>query len=124
MADLDADAVLSLGGWDPRYVRVLFVAQTDNRALALVDADSDLNLDGFELDGTGGWRPASSMAVDESGPGLLGGVAYHYGQEPAGTEVLVAYAGVEHSVTTGSDGWWVFIAPGDENQHTALPVRR
>lgn len=58
--DLSADAVIMVGGWDPRYARVLLIEHEENNALVLVDGNGDgaeLELEYWHRDhGDGLWR--------------------------------------------------------------------
>jgi hypothetical protein len=121
MTSLDAATVLRLGGWDPRYPQVLFVAERGDLAVALVDADSDTNLGNFERDPGGTWQPASSGSAGDSGPGAQGRVAYDDGRASPGTTIEVVYQGVAHMVVTSEAGWWAFVAPLDPDHPDRLP---
>jgi hypothetical protein len=121
--DLDAEAVLRVGGWDPRYARVLVIAVRDDMAVALVDADTDLNLDDFERDAEGNWRAGAMSASVSGGPGMQGRIAYDLGQAVAGTPITVAYQGAVHTVLTSASGWWLFVAPYDPERPESLPRR-
>lgn len=41
MTDFDAETAMTVGGWDPRYVRVLDVQVDGDVAAALVNANGD-----------------------------------------------------------------------------------
>jgi hypothetical protein len=41
MPDLDAEAAIALGGWDPRYARLGDVQVDGDAAAALADANGD-----------------------------------------------------------------------------------
>ncbi len=121
---LDAVTVLRLGGWDPRYVRVLFIAQRDGLAIALLDADSDTNLDVLERDDVGAWQAGAGGSVDDQGPGMSHPAAYDYGRAAPGTEVIVDYLGRSHVVVTDAAGWWAFVAPYDHYRDELPRARR
>jgi hypothetical protein len=60
---LNAADVLRIGGWHPRYARVLDIVVDGDIAAALVDTNgdgADLNLDIYLLDDDGGWREVMS----------------------------------------------------------------
>jgi hypothetical protein len=125
VSSLDARTVLRLGGWDVRYTTVLFVAEREDLAIALLDADSDLNLDDFERHSDGTWHQgAASGSAPDTGPGMQGRVVYDYGQAAAGTPIVVDYQGETHTVITAENGWWAFVARFDPEQPDSLPVRR
>ena len=102
MPDLDAATVLREGDWDSRFTRVVLIAEAGDLAIALLDADSDFNLDDFERDVLGKWRAGSaSGSADEDGMiGVSGKVAYAYGPAQPGAVVTVAYRG-----TSGRHRW-------------------
>jgi hypothetical protein len=123
MTVLDEATVLHLGGWDPRYTKVLFVVERGDLALALVDADSDTNLDDFERGSDGTWRQGGfSGSAGDSGPGMQGRVAYDYGRAIPVTAIEVVYQDVVHTVVTSDAGWWAFIAPVDPDHTDRLPA--
>ena len=125
MRSLDDAAVLRLGGWDTRYTKVLFVAELGDLAIALLDADSDINLDDFECDAAGNWHAgAMSGSASDTGPGMQGRVAYDYGQAAPGAPITVDYQGVAHTVVTTESGWWAFVAPYDPDHPDSLPMQR
>jgi hypothetical protein len=122
---LDSETVLRLGGWDVRYTQVLFVAEREDLAIALLDADSDLNLDDFERHSDGTWHQgAVSGSAPDTGPGMQGRVVYDYGQAAAGTPIVVDYQGETHTVITDENGRWAFVARFDPDQPDSLPVRQ
>ncbi|BEP16433.1 hypothetical protein acdb102_47440 [Acidothermaceae bacterium B102] len=124
VVDLDAATVLRLGGWNPRYVRVLFIAQSGDVAIALVDADSDTNLDVLERDGGGEWQAGSSGSVNDEGPGMIDPAAYDYGHAPPGTQVTVDYLDATYLVEADANGWWAFLAEYDHERDEQPRARR
>lgn len=61
--ELSEDAIIRLGGWHPRYARVLLAEHDDQHALVLVDGngdDSELELEYWHRDDDGRWQPGSS----------------------------------------------------------------
>ena len=121
---VDAATVLRKGGWDPRYVRVLFIAQRGDPAIALLDPDSDTNLDVLERDEAGEWHAAGGGSRNDEGPGMSDPTAYDYGRAAPGTEVTIDYLGRSHVVVTDATGWWAFVAPYDHDRDELPRARR
>ena len=72
MTDLNADAALHIGGWDPRYARVLDVQVEGDVAAALVDANgdgADINIDIYVRSPEGEWHERASGNGDLGIPG-------------------------------------------------------
>jgi hypothetical protein len=96
--------VLRVGGWDARYTKVLVIAECDaecdDLAIAVLDADTDLNLDDFERDSEGAWQAGAASGSAAVGPGMQGRVVYDFGQAAPGTLVTVDCAGAEHTVVS------------------------
>jgi hypothetical protein len=70
MNQLDANAVLSLGGWHSRDAEVLVIATHGDIAVALVDSNGDGNgveLDELVRDADGNWTDRSSGGADDDG---------------------------------------------------------
>lgn len=73
MSELDADAAIEVGGWDPRYARVIDVQVDGDVAAALVDPNgdgADLNVSVYVHAG-GEWVEAASGNGSIGIPGLL-----------------------------------------------------
>lgn len=122
MADLDDAMVLQVGGWNARWVRVLALETHDDAAVALLDADSDLNVDILWRDASGQWRSGGGGSVNDTGPAMTDGLAYHFGEAPPGTPVIISYRGLEHTVTASATGWWLFFDTFDDDQPDPYPV--
>ncbi|MFC5727280.1 MULTISPECIES: hypothetical protein [Nocardioides] len=63
MTDFDADTAIAVGGWDPRYARVIDVQVEGDAAAALVDANgdgADLNVDIYRRGSDGRWVEVAS----------------------------------------------------------------
>jgi hypothetical protein len=59
----DAETAIALGGWDPRYARVLDVQVNGDAAAALVDTNgdgADVNVDIYLLGSDGKWMAVAS----------------------------------------------------------------
>lgn len=72
MTDFDADAAINIGGWDPRYARVLDLQVDGDVAAALVDANgdgADLNVDIYVRSPDGDWGEVASGNGDMGIPG-------------------------------------------------------
>ena len=46
-SSLDAATVLRAGHWDPRFTQVIFIAEDGDVGIAMLDADTDFNIDEF-----------------------------------------------------------------------------
>ena len=60
--ELSADAIISAGGWHPRYARVLLIERDDDAAMMLVDGNGDgaeLELEYWHRDVDGAWHGGS-----------------------------------------------------------------
>lgn len=113
---LTDDVIISLGGWDPRYARVVMIAVDGDVGIALVDGNGD----GAELemeywakkDGT--WEGAST-----SGQGSLdslstsrwdaGPMVCAVGRAVPGAIVRIGYDGAVHECQANQFGVWAFI---------------
>ena len=117
-AALSTAEVVALGGWHPRYARVIAVASAGDHGFALVDGNGD----GSELEAEhrlwdeGSWQPGGSSGagpLDVVGPLCSGGHAgdsawFAYGSAPGQDTVTIAFDGRRHQVPVGSLGVWVF----------------
>jgi hypothetical protein len=117
-AALTTAEVVALGGWHPRYARVIAVASAGDHGFALVDGNGD----GSELEAEhwlwsqGSWQPGGSSGagpLDTVGPLHSGGHAgdsawFAYGSAPGQDTVIIAFDGRSHQVPVGSYGLWAF----------------
>jgi hypothetical protein len=74
MTEFNADTAIAVGGWHPRFARVLDVQVDGDAAAALVDANgdgADLNVDVYIRDGDGRWTQVASGNGSVSGHGVL-----------------------------------------------------
>ncbi|MDP9820645.1 hypothetical protein J2S59_000454 [Nocardioides massiliensis] len=63
MTDFDARTAIEIGGWDPRYARVIDLQVDGDTAAALVDANgdgADLNVDVYFRGRDGQWAEVAS----------------------------------------------------------------
>jgi hypothetical protein len=63
VTDFDAETAMTVGGWNPRYARVLDVQVQGDVAAALVDANgdgADLNVDIYVRQSDGEWGEVAS----------------------------------------------------------------
>jgi hypothetical protein len=119
---LDAATALRVGGWDPRFTRVIFIAEDGDVGIAMLDADTDFNIDEFNRDADGAWRGANSGSSNaDSGVGISGEAAYAYGRSAPGTVVAVEHHGRSHQVVTDDSGWWVYLGHYVENGREDCP---
>ncbi|NMH96366.1 hypothetical protein [Pseudonocardia acidicola] len=118
MSEPTAADVIGLGGWNPRYARVLAIAATGPFAVALIDTngdESEIDIDHLWLDDTGRWRPGSSSGVYIPPVGVGDhGETTHYryavGRAEAPGEHHVQVAGAPVTVTAQAGGWWAWLA--------------
>lgn len=122
MTSLDAATVLREGRWDPRFTRVVFIAEDGDVGIAMLDADTDFNIDEFNRDAEGAWRGGGSGSHDEDGGvGITGAAAYAYGRSAPGTVIAVDHHGRSHQVVTDDSGWWVYLGHYVENGREDSP---
>src|SRR5882757_3612995 len=119
--ELTAETAIRIGGWDPRYARVLAIGTLGDAAVTLIDPNGDGNHHEIEhllLDDTGQWRPGGSSGGDTPDTlGLLGwgeytpdagpGVRYAYGRTMRPGAQLVTLETPPGYVPTAGDDWWV-----------------
>ena len=127
-AELTEDAIIRLGGWHPRYARVVLIEHDDRHAVVLVDGngdDSELELeywhrdDDDDDDGDGGlWRPGSSsghgsLATMRSSSWDAGDFVAAIGRAEPASEVSLEYAGRAYRRRANGFGAWGFVhTPG------------
>jgi hypothetical protein len=122
---LDPDTIFRLGGWDPRYARVIRLENNKNVAFALVDANGD----GAEIHESV-YAHNGSQWVEcfvGRGSGADGPVAWTWGTAPDRQHVEISYLQEIHIVRVHDDGIWVFVAPRtattDNSDETEIPFR-
>ncbi len=74
MTKFDAQTAIDVGGWDPRYARVIDVQVDGDVAAALVDANgdgADLNVDVYLRRGDGEWTEVASGNGSVEAHGVL-----------------------------------------------------
>jgi hypothetical protein len=101
--------VIQIGGWSPRYARVLAVATDRDVGVAVVDVNGDRSE--VEMDallwsngdwGRGSWSGPSSAS--------RGGICAHAcGEGDPGEQVQIEFEGRRQTVVTGAAGWWVYV---------------
>jgi hypothetical protein len=136
--ELTPEMAIRVGGFDPRYARVLAIATIDDTGITLVDPNGDGNHEEIEhvyRNDNGQWVAGSSSgggASDVFGPHgwgestpLIGpGVRYAYGLSPhSGPQTVTLqrppgfpsttgeswWVGRQLEVTATEDGWWVWV---------------
>ncbi|MFE3187663.1 hypothetical protein ACFXHA_01560 [Nocardia sp. NPDC059240] len=135
----DPETVIAVGGWNPRYARVLAVAGNGAVAFALVDTNGDgveVDIDELFHEADGQWRPGmssgagGSIVPTGSGPVYsLGhgqdfdGLRYAYGRgdRPGAGQVWVL--GQRLDVTVTESGWWVWVAERPDPARRPPPLR-
>ncbi|WP_194819883.1 hypothetical protein [Nocardia sp. XZ_19_385] len=129
----DAAEVVALGGWHPRYARVLVVAGNGVRALALVDTNSDgveINADELSKDEHGHWGSSSGPVPNRRAAGPFGyrsdeeGLFCAYGRAEATGTVVVQVDGQGIEVVANDDGWWAWIRAAKESANDESVPKR
>lgn len=129
--ELSADAVIRIGGWHPRYARVLLIEHDDHGGVVLVDGNGDgaeLELEYWRRSGDGLWGCLAS-----SGHGPLAFLptfqtwnAVDYvtaiGRARPKTEVIVEYGGRLHRRRANEFGIWAFVHAADSPDAGELPA--
>lgn len=128
---LSPEVVLSEGGWNRNFARVLLVEEYDEQAVALVDGNGDgaeLELEYWTREGASGWVCASSSGYSDLGSlaraetWTTGTHVVALGKVAPGADVRLSYAGGTHSRQANEFGIWGFIAPADPESPGELPV--
>lgn len=128
---LSPEVILSKGGWNQNFARVLLIEEHDGQAVVLVDGNGDgaeLELEYWTREGASGWVCASSSGY--SGLGALaraetwttGTHVVALGKVAPAADVRLSYAGDTHSRQANEFGIWGFIAPADQEFPEELPV--
>lgn len=132
-AELTPEMVIRLGGWDPRYARVLAVSTNQGAGLAIIDSNGDeANIDAehYWHDETGSWEAGTSVGpvstseigvsawgegghLDPGSGAYLCYVRWACGRAPCpGPQtVTVATWSLEITVVAATGGWWTWIEP-------------
>jgi hypothetical protein len=128
--DLSAGAIISVGGWHPRYARVLLIEHDDDDAVVLVDGNGDgaeLELEYWHRDVDGTWGggstsghgPLEFIASSESWD--AGDFVVALGRVAPATKVTVEYGGHAYHRTANEFGVWGLIHPADSARPGELP---
>jgi len=116
LTSLTDDLIITLGGWNPRYARVVMIAVDDDEAIALVDGNGDgaeLEMeywhkehDGWSAGSTSGHGPLDSLSATrwDAGPMVCA-----VGPAPPGDVVRIGYEGNVHECRANQFGVWAFI---------------
>jgi hypothetical protein len=122
--ELTAESAISEGGWHPEHAVVLAIATHGDLGAALIDSNgdgADIDLDLYERDGSGDWSETGSSGVGDVGPVWNYRTVATWGRGAPGELVNVAYLTHRATVTVASTGWWLFIAPPEDE--ATYPVR-
>jgi hypothetical protein len=131
--ELTAEAVIHVGGWHPRYARVLLIEHDEQDAVILVDGNGDgaeLELEYWHRGEDGRWQGGST-----SGYGTLaslpilqawnaGPFVAAVGRTQPNAEVTVAYAGEVYRRRASEFGTWGFVHAADSPETGELPRLR
>jgi hypothetical protein len=128
---LSAEALIRVGGWHPKYARVLLIEHDSDYAIALIDGNGDgaeLELEYWYHDRDGFWRGGSTSGY---GPlyGLPSEASWNSGEfvtvvgraEP-GAEVMLEYGGQVYRREASDTGVWGFIHASDSARPDELPA--
>ena len=117
--ELTEDAIIRLGGWHPRYARVVLIEHDDRHAVVLVDGngdDSELEAEYWHRDDDddGLWRPGSSsghgsLATMRSSSWDAGDFVAALGRAEPGSEISIEFAGRVYLRQANSFGAWGFV---------------
>jgi hypothetical protein len=127
---LSADAIIRVGGWHPRYARVLLIEHDQNDAVVLVDGNGDgaeleleywhRNIDGtWDGGSTSGHGSLDFMSPSESWD--AGEFVVALGRVAPATQVTVEYGGLAYHRTANEFGVWGLIHAADSARPGELP---
>ena len=129
--ELSADAIIKIGGWHPRYARVLLIEHDGADAVVLVDGNGDgaeLELEYWHRGSDGTWSGGSSSGhggldfLPSSQSWNAGPFVVALGRVAPATQVTVEYGGHTYYRTASQLGIWGFIHPADSAQPGELPA--
>ncbi len=131
ISELSAEAVIRLGGWHPRYARVLLIEHDEADAVVLVDGNgngAELELEYWHRGADGNWSGGSS-----SGHGSLdrlpraqswnaGEFVAALGRVEPGANVSLAYGRQIYLRRASESGVWGFIHVSESKRLDDLPA--
>jgi len=128
--ELSEEAIIRIGGWDPKYARVLLIEEDNNFGLVLVDGNGD----GAELELEYWLRDADDMwgGAGSSGHGPLntlprsqcwnaGPFVAAVGRVEPTAYVSLEYAGRRYSRRATDSGTWGFVHAVDPGRRYDVP---
>jgi hypothetical protein len=128
---LTEDEVITNGGWNPRYARVLAVASDGAYAFAVVDGNGD----GAELEAEiwiwadSRWSGAGSSGagpLDTLGPVQTGGhidnAYFAFGTAPARQAITIDFDHHLHRIPVSGHGVWAFIKTSASAGNCGFPA--
>lgn len=129
--ELSAGAIIRVGGWHPRYARVLLIEDDGADALVVIDGNGDgaeLELEYWQRDSDGLWRGGATsghgsldeMASVESWD--AGELVAAVGRVTPGAEVSLEYGGHAYFRQAAESGVWGFIHTSDSARPGDLPT--
>jgi hypothetical protein len=130
---LSEDAIIGLGGWHPRYARVLLIEHDEGNALVLVDGNGDgaeLEVEYWHCDSDGTWLGGSSSgygsleSLASSQSWDAGDFVAALGRVEQGTEVTIEYGGHTYRRRANEFGIWGFVHTADSARPGDLPEVR
>ena len=131
IGELTAAEIIRIGGWHPKYARVLLIEHDRHYAVVLVDGNGDgaeLELEYWQRDADGLWHAGSS-----SGHGPLehlplaqswdaGPFVAALGRVRPSAEVSVEYGGRVYRRHGNEFGAWGFVHAADSARRGELPA--
>lgn len=128
---LSAEALIRVGGWHPKYARVLLIERDGNYAIVLIDGNGDgaeLELEYWERDSGGVWRGGSTSGhgpldkLPAAGIWNAGPFVAAVGRVEPGAEVSLEYGGHVHRRQASDAGVWGFIHASDSRRPYEVPT--
>jgi hypothetical protein len=128
VSELVDEEIIEVGGWDPRYARVLAKVTVDAcQAIVLVDTNGAAGDQPYPYVETlfrepgGTWQSGSGSNGGGSGSGWTDGVAYAHGEADV-ESVTVEHEGQRHVVAV-REGWWLYAASQSDSSLDNIPIR-
>ena len=118
MDELTDEEIIRVGGWDPRFARVLAKAADGPRAIAIVGSNGAAggrvyeNQDWLDWDPEVGWRAGASGNSYQGG--WRDGLAVAAGNGIPGEVVVLTVGGSEYTAVVEPTGYWAFAILSDD----------
>ena len=113
-AAIDPPDWVGIGGWSPRFARILIEAYNDQLAFGLIDTNGDgcqLAAEVVMFDEVAGWQLVQyDDDSAEIGRWWTPNVVAAWGHGAGRETVVLDYLGAEHVVHADRSGRWAFVA--------------